>query len=194
MRINVYAEELTDRVEVITKQVDGKTFYGIRLYLYLPVSSKVVNGTEYAIDESIRGPFIHHEGDDDSAAITFWVPWTKAKGNDFNVLKKTLYELYERSLDAEHQEEKRFKAGADPVTTAAKIRREYEKEAEKESAANDGKVKATINGKNVCPNCHTASPYGGFIKTGQDGFGTVEGYNCTNEFHRNVDLDSSCGE
>lgn len=65
MRVNVYAEELTNRVELITKTVkEGGTFTGIRFYTYLPVS--------LADSSPIRGPFIHHEGDDDSAAVTFW--------------------------------------------------------------------------------------------------------------------------
>lgn len=69
MRINIYAEELTDRVEVVTKRPDnhpGETFYGIRLYLASP-------------DELHVTP-----DDDDSSAITVWVPWTRAGGNDFD--------------------------------------------------------------------------------------------------------------
>ncbi len=54
MRVNISAEEMTDRVEIISKQIDGQTFTGLRLYLELPAS------------------FIHHPGDDDSAEITFW--------------------------------------------------------------------------------------------------------------------------
>jgi hypothetical protein len=68
MRINVYAEELTDRVEVVTKRPanhPGETFYGIRLYLASP-------------DELHVTP-----DDDDSSAITVWVPWTRSGGNDF---------------------------------------------------------------------------------------------------------------
>lgn len=81
MRINVYSEELTDRVEKITKTVDGVVFYGIRFYLYLPVTTKpivVATGSEYPPYHkeigggNIQGPFIHREGDDDSSAITFW--------------------------------------------------------------------------------------------------------------------------
>ena len=71
MRVNVYVEELTDRVEVIEKKIDERTLYGLRFYLYLPVS----NGRELT-----RGPFVHHEGDDDSAAITFWCDTDVDKG------------------------------------------------------------------------------------------------------------------
>lgn len=63
MRVNVYAEEMTDRIEIITKVIDGHAFTGLRLYLELPAT---VGGREY------RGPFLHHPGDDDSSAVTFW--------------------------------------------------------------------------------------------------------------------------
>ncbi len=63
MRINVYAEEMTDRVEIIRKDIDGQVFTGLRLYLELPVT---VNGKQH------KGPFMHHPGDDDSSAVTFW--------------------------------------------------------------------------------------------------------------------------
>lgn len=73
MRVNVYAEELTDRVELVSKEVkDGngkvKVFSGVRLYLYLPVTQ----GESNQKGGTVRGPFIHHPGDDDSAAITIW--------------------------------------------------------------------------------------------------------------------------
>jgi hypothetical protein len=60
MRVNIYAEELTPRVEIVQK--NGHT--GVRFYLYLPVS--LPGGGE------ARGPFEHRPGDDDSAAVTFW--------------------------------------------------------------------------------------------------------------------------
>lgn len=63
MRINVYAEEMTDRVELVTKEAEGKVFTGVRFYLELPVTIPSGN---------VAGPFIHHEGDDDSSAVTFW--------------------------------------------------------------------------------------------------------------------------
>ena len=63
MRVNVYAEEMTDRIEIIGKEIDGRVYTGLRIYLELPVT---VNGTQY------QGPFMHRPGDDDSSAITFW--------------------------------------------------------------------------------------------------------------------------
>lgn len=63
MRVNVYAEEMTDRVEIITKEVEGHQFTGVRFYLELPVTTP---------QGQVSGPFIHRAGDDDSSAITFW--------------------------------------------------------------------------------------------------------------------------
>ena len=56
MRVNVYAEEMTQRVE-------KEGFTGIRFYLYLPVTDG---------QNQIAGPFMHKPDDDDSAAVTFW--------------------------------------------------------------------------------------------------------------------------
>jgi hypothetical protein len=83
MRVNVYAEEMTDRIEIISKEIDGRVFTGLRLYLELPVT---VGGTgAHRSDEGpqvfppingqpalVAGPFIHRPGDDDSSAVTFW--------------------------------------------------------------------------------------------------------------------------
>lgn len=63
MRVNVYAEEMTDRVEIISKVVNGQKFTGVRFYLELPAT---VKGKQY------KGPFIHDKDDDDSGAVTFW--------------------------------------------------------------------------------------------------------------------------
>jgi hypothetical protein len=63
MRVNVYAEEITRRVEIVSKEVSGEVFTGVRFYLELPVTHGQMH---------VRGPFKHHEGDDDSSAVTFW--------------------------------------------------------------------------------------------------------------------------
>jgi hypothetical protein len=63
MRVNVYAEEMTDRIEIIEKEIEGNKFTALRFYLALPAT---VNGQQY------QGPFMHRPGDDDSAAVTFW--------------------------------------------------------------------------------------------------------------------------
>ena len=95
MRVNVYAEEMTDRVEIISKSIDGHDFTGLRLYLELPVSvpadlvhphavglpylestsdphvKRVVFGKDVQA-VNLQGPFMHRPGDDDSSAVTFW--------------------------------------------------------------------------------------------------------------------------
>lgn len=71
MRVNVYAEEISERIEVITKQVEDRMLYGLRVYLYLPVTVYEPDAHGETASNQ-RGPFIHREGDDDSAAVTFW--------------------------------------------------------------------------------------------------------------------------
>ncbi len=65
MRVNVYAEELTDRVELVSKEIDGRRYTAIRFYLELPA-------TDPATGQQHQGPFLHRPGDDDSSAVTFW--------------------------------------------------------------------------------------------------------------------------
>lgn len=94
MRVNVYAEEMTRRVEIVEKN----GFTGLRLYLHLPVSfhrdgarlipADVVDTNQA---EHLQAPFMHHPGDDDSSAVTFWgktdlrevLKIMEAKLNDF---------------------------------------------------------------------------------------------------------------
>jgi hypothetical protein len=73
MRVNVYAEEMTDRIEIIAKEIDGHEFTGLRFYLELPVTlnPKAVE-TGKSAPKNQAGPFYHRQGDDDTAAITFW--------------------------------------------------------------------------------------------------------------------------
>lgn len=84
MRVNVYAEEMTERVEIISKEIDGRKFTGLRFYLELPVTRAdlTIDGQNPA---QLRGPFIHRPGDDDSAAVTFW-----GKRDLRDVLRKAL--------------------------------------------------------------------------------------------------------
>jgi len=81
MRVNVYAEEMTDRLEIISKEIDGHTFTGLRFWLALPASyvkdgsspmgrPASVHDTKQA--DHYQAPFIHRPGDDDSSAVTFW--------------------------------------------------------------------------------------------------------------------------
>lgn len=89
MRVNIYAEEMTDRVEIVTKTIDGVEFEALRFYLYLPVTKQVGNDTV-----QVQGPFIHREEDDDSAAVTFW-----SRGQLRSILAKAI-----DLLDAHHNE------------------------------------------------------------------------------------------
>ena len=70
MRVNVYAEEMTDRIEIISKQIDGHQFTGLRFYLELPCTIPIA--AKPGATENVSGPFIHRPGDDDSSAVTFW--------------------------------------------------------------------------------------------------------------------------
>lgn len=63
MRINVYAEEMTNRVAIVEKN----GFTGLRIYLHLPVTLPTLDGPM-----QVKGPFMHHPDDDDSSAVTFW--------------------------------------------------------------------------------------------------------------------------
>ncbi len=94
MRVNVYAEEMTDRVEIIEKQIDGQTFTGLRIYLELPASYHVhpIGGlviparpADLQQAQHLQAPFIHRPGDDDSSAVTFW-----GKSDLRDVLRKAL--------------------------------------------------------------------------------------------------------
>ena len=66
MRVNVYAEELPEagEVSIISKEIGGTEFTGLRIPLYLPVT--LPDGTQ------ADGKFMHHADDDDSSAITIW--------------------------------------------------------------------------------------------------------------------------
>ena len=74
MRVNVYAEEMTDKVEIISKEIEGHKFTGLRFYLELPVALATPPtklGGQIGVAH-VSGPFVHRPGDDDSSAVTFW--------------------------------------------------------------------------------------------------------------------------
>jgi hypothetical protein len=48
MRVNVYAEELTDRVEIVSKEIEGVAYTGVRFYPEGHSAGVVVVG---AVDE-----------------------------------------------------------------------------------------------------------------------------------------------
>ncbi len=98
MRVNIYAEEMTDRIEIIEKEIDGHKFEACRFYLYLPVTIPDTQNLVEAdggnlLPRQAQGPFIHREGDDDSAAVTFW-----SRGK----LRETLQKAIDL-LDAHHK-------------------------------------------------------------------------------------------
>lgn len=70
MRVNIYAEEMTEKVEIIEKN----GFTGVRFWLELPVTRFDLGpiGGKSNEPQQIRGPFMHKPDDNDSAAVTFW--------------------------------------------------------------------------------------------------------------------------
>ncbi len=73
MRVNIYAEEMTNKVELIEKTTKDGTFVGVRFWLELPVTQPVVHPDLGVVDVThVQGPFMHHADDNDSAAVTFW--------------------------------------------------------------------------------------------------------------------------
>lgn len=116
MRVNVYAEEMTDRLEIIGKEIDGHTFTGLRFYLELPVSyyKRTDNGQPSAVTctpsdgdsrgapYQLKGPFVHRLGDDDSSAVTFW-----GKRDLRQMLRKALAMLDAHYGDAQRDDDAR---------------------------------------------------------------------------------------
>lgn len=91
MRVNIYAEEMTNKIEIITKEIEGTKFTGLRFYLELPVT---LNNPDGITVSQFQGPFMHHPNDNDSAAVTFW-----GKQDLRNILRKALLMLDEHYGD-----------------------------------------------------------------------------------------------
>ena len=81
MRLNIYSQELTKEVELVSKTADtGVTYYGVRMFLASP-------------------EILHHtEEDDDRSAITFWIPNAKSMSQDD--LARVFHELSVLVADA----------------------------------------------------------------------------------------------
>jgi hypothetical protein len=79
MRVNVYSQEITKEVELISKTADtGITYYGVRMYLASP-------------------DILHHTPDDDDrSAITFWIP------NNRTFSKEDLYHVFRHMANVIH--------------------------------------------------------------------------------------------
>lgn len=75
MRVNIYAEEMTDHIEIVAKEIEGKVFTGVRFYLHLPVTETLPPYSQHGTEDRVvqhKGPFMHSPTDDDSSAVTFW--------------------------------------------------------------------------------------------------------------------------
>lgn len=73
MRVNIYAEEMTNKVELIEKTTKDGTFVGVRFWLELPATIPNPRGDAGEFPTvNVKGPFMHHADDNDSAAVTFW--------------------------------------------------------------------------------------------------------------------------
>ena len=85
MRINVYSQEITKEIELISKVADtGITYYGVRMYLASP------------------GILHHTPEDDDRSAITFWIP--NARSFTKEELGNLFYDLGKLAHDAPEPE------------------------------------------------------------------------------------------
>lgn len=83
MRINVYAEELTQETEIVEKVgANGVVHYGIRVYLQSPDTLHVT------------------PNDDDRSAVTFWIPWTNDRGHDFSYVYEMFCNLVTSTVQA----------------------------------------------------------------------------------------------
>ena len=81
MRVNIYHHEIPtmhDRGPELVETVGdgGERFHGIRFYTEPPIE--------------------HVPGDDDSGAVTFWVPWSHKGGHDVQQLR----EIFEMAINA----------------------------------------------------------------------------------------------
>lgn len=75
MRVNIYAEEITDRVEIVDTIADtGSRFIGVRFFLH-------------SAERLHRDP-----NDDDSSAVTFWIKSNRAgyKPGDEDQMRRVL--------------------------------------------------------------------------------------------------------
>lgn len=98
MRVNIYAEELTNNVTVVRKEADGHKYVGFRLFLHLPVTINPDGVKDRGQQPSnVVGPFLHRKGDDDSSAVTFWV---EEKEESINTLHTIFHHMLTKAYDA----------------------------------------------------------------------------------------------
>lgn len=88
MRVNVYSNEMTNRLEVVEKKTPAGQFVGVRFFIETPVTIKNIHGMK----STFRGPFEMVDGDDDSSAVTFWCKASQPEPL-LNMLRKALSDL-----------------------------------------------------------------------------------------------------
>jgi hypothetical protein len=102
MRINVYAEELTTECIFITKVVDNRTFYGIRLFLQSSPELHYTLPRQFGREIGLI---------DGRSAITFWVPWRAGENHHYQLLE-TLEALVSTAHKARlHEIQSQIKSG-----------------------------------------------------------------------------------
>jgi hypothetical protein len=80
MRINVYSQELTQEVVLISKKSNtGLTYSAVQLILH-------------------SSPMLHHPPrDDDRSAVTFWIPKSEARRNELACVFHAMAEAVRRA-------------------------------------------------------------------------------------------------
>ena len=85
MRVNIYAEELTEEVTLVKKRTDdGRLMFGMRVYLH---STQRLE---------------HSPVDDDRSAVTFWVPWSADAGYEPEYLSALVTDMSNAVVQLEH--------------------------------------------------------------------------------------------
>jgi hypothetical protein len=98
MRINVYSEEITDRIEILQKSTEAGDFVGVRFNLELPVTIPLDTKDPKRGHAVYKGPF-KASGDDASSAVTFWARLDKADKYDLRKLLRAASDLLESFYD-----------------------------------------------------------------------------------------------
>ena len=82
MRLNIYHHEtptMVERHELVTKEAEGRTFYGIRFYT--------------------EPPLMDMPGDDDSSALTLWA----MPNGDTTFLRRIAEAIHEHAAEIENR-------------------------------------------------------------------------------------------
>lgn len=82
MRVNIYDNEVRDRVEVVSATAGntGMTFFGVRIY----------------VGDDI-------EDCDETGGVTWWIPWTKSGGHDLDIVEKAFTNALECVAEIRHR-------------------------------------------------------------------------------------------